>query len=279
MPDEPFLRRQPSSLAEWLALAPQMRGLLSAIPREVGRPRSLSDADLVGLAQAYMRAIDRVVAAEINITARLLTGVAPERRRDWADRWRAELGPQASSTFEAMHTTAFASRIEGLLELPGDPNAGPRTVAFVDLRGSTAFMAEHDGDAIRALVDGMFLAAQEIVSTHDVFVAKHLGDGVMLVGTDPAEMYAAARTALRAIARATPLAAGVGIDCGSLTTRAGDFFGTPVNRASRLAEIAAPDEIVLSERAVPDPAPAGVWSDVPVRGLPQLARALTVRDV
>lgn len=279
MPDRPPRRPQPSTLADWLSVAPQLRELLSAIPREAPRPQALSDRDLIGLAQAYARAVDRIVSAEMNITTRLLSGIAPEARREWAERWREELAPLANVALASMHTTAFAARVEGVLDRPDDPHAGPRAIAFVDLRGSTAYMATHDDDDIRALVDGMFLAAQEIVGRHDVFVAKHLGDGVMLVGTDPAEMFAAARTALRAVAQATPLAAGVGIDYGPVTTRAGDFFGTPVNRASRMAEIAAPDEIVLSERAVPEPVPAGMWSDVPVRGLPQLARALTVRDV
>ncbi len=269
---------QPTTIAGWLAVAPHLRDLLDAIPSDATRARGLSDADLIGLVQAYIRAIDRIAAAEVNITARLLTGIAPAMRARWADRWVRDLLPAAPATFQAMHAARLTPRVERIVSLPGDPNAGPRSVAFVDLRGSTAYMAEHDGSAIRALVDGMFLAAQHVADQHDVVIAKHLGDGVMLMGLDPAEMYAAGRTALRLIEEMTPLTAGVGIDFGPITTRAGDYFGTPVNCASRLAELARPNEIVLTRDAVPEPVPAGVWSDVPIRGLRHPARTLTVRD-
>lgn len=251
----------------------EMLGTLAPDPPAPG----LGAPDIRGLTQAYLSAIDRVVAAEVNLTARLLTRVAPEHRRRWADRWIRDLTCATTASLHALHAARLAPRITRLVDLPNDPNAGPRSVAFVDLRGSTAYMADHDTPAIRALIDGMFAAAQRITRDHDVAVAKHLGDGVMLVGLDPAEMLAAGRAAAREMARTTPLTAGVGIDFGALTTRAGDYFGTPVNRAARLAELAQPDEVVLSETAVPEPAPAGTWRDVAIRGLPRPVRALTVR--
>lgn len=241
------------------------------------RAAGLTAQDLAGLDQAYARAVGRIVAAEANVTARAMVHVEPERRAAWAARWVAGIHPLSEASFRLRHRHELERAITALVGLEGDPRVGDLAVAFVDLRGSTQYMATSSADDIRALVDGIFLAAQEVAHDHDVSVTKHLGDGVLLVGRDRADTLAAVLDAIVALQERTPLHAAAGMDFGAVTTRAGDHFGPPVNVASRLAEAAPPDGALVAARAVPDPAPpSGTWTEVLTRGLSEPQRVYAV---
>lgn len=241
------------------------------------REAGLSSADLAGLVQAYARAIGRIVAAETNVTARAMAHVPAEERAAWAAAWVDRLAPLSDLSFRLRHRHELERAVIALLGVEGDPRVGDLAVAFVDLRGSTAFMASSTAGEIRALVDGIFLAAQEVTQHHDVTVTKHLGDGILLVGRDRADTLDAVLEAIERLGHRTPLRAAAGVDFGAVTTRAGDHFGPPVNVASRLAEVAPPDGALVAARAVPEDAPPGVATEVLVRGLdtPQRVYAVT----
>ena len=105
-------------------------------------------------------------------------------------------------------------------------------------------------------------------------VSKHLGDGVLLAGSSRAETIEAAAELVSELERRTPLRATAGVDFGTVTTRAGDLFGPPVNFAARLAEIASAGEVLVGVAAVPDPPPSGVWDTQTVRGVSRQQRVL-----
>jgi adenylate cyclase len=235
------------------------------------RAVGLNDADIFGLAQAYARGIARIVAAESHVTARALAAVPEHERAAWLERWRKALVPLATPTFEILHAEQLATAVDTLLSASGD--ARPElAVSFVDLRGSTEFMLRSSHDEIRALVDGVFVASREVARAHNVTVAKHMGDGALLVGGDRGETLAAVIALIGELAHRTPLRAAAGIDFGTVTTRAGDHFGPPVNFASRLSEVAPVGGVLLGPGAVPDPEPEGEWYMQAVRGLPELRR-------
>jgi adenylate cyclase len=73
---------------------------------------------------------------------------------------------------------------------------------------------------------------------------------VMFVSTDPVALL---RTALALLATAEKYddfpQLRVGIASGSAVTRAGDWFGSPVNVASRVTGVARPGTVLVSESA------------------------------
>jgi class 3 adenylate cyclase/tetratricopeptide (TPR) repeat protein len=140
------------------------------------------------------------------------------------------------------------------------------TVMFSDLVGSTALSARMDPEDLRELISAYQKCVAETVRRFDGFVAKYMGDGVLVyfgypqAHEDDAER--AVRASLEVIAAVTalkspvPLQARVGIATGVVVV--GDLIGsgeaqergivgeTP-NLAARLQGIAEPNAVVIAE--------------------------------
>lgn len=248
--------------------------LLSSPLVAQARQAGLSEADIAGLAQAYTRGIGRIVAAETHVLAREMVGIPPAQREEWARLWVARLMPLAGPVFKELHVAQLQTAVESVTAGTGDRSPAELAVAFVDLCGSTEFMLGGSRDEIRALVDGVFFASQDVAARHNLRVSKHLGDGVLLVSSSRAKAIAAAAELVGELERRTPLQAAAGVDFGTVTTRAGDLFGPPVNFAARLAEVACAREVLVGVAAVPDPPPSGVWDNQAIRGVAMPQRIL-----
>jgi len=149
--------------------------------------------------------------------------------------------------------------------IPADAERRQLTVMFCDLVGSTALSTRFDPEDLRQLISGYQRAVREVVTAFDGFVAKYMGDGVLVyfgyprAHEDDAER--AVQAGLRAIdavrrleAGSTKLEARVGIATGSVVV--GDLIGegsaqeqsivgeTP-NLAARLQGLAAPGSLVI----------------------------------
>jgi class 3 adenylate cyclase/predicted ATPase len=140
------------------------------------------------------------------------------------------------------------------------------TVMFSDLVGSTALAARMDPEDLREVISAYQNCVAETVRRFDGFVARYMGDGVLVyfgyprAHEDDAER--AVRTGLELIAAVTALTSPV-----SLQTRIGIATGVVVigsligsgeaqergivgetpNLAARLQEIAAPNTVVIEE--------------------------------
>jgi class 3 adenylate cyclase len=147
------------------------------------------------------------------------------------------------------------------------PERRQLTVMFCDLVGSTALSTQFDPEDLRALISAYHLAVKEAVAAFDGFVAKYMGDGVLVyfgyprAHEDDAER--AIRAGLRAIGAvsqldgrgAVKLQARVGIATGFVVV--GDLIGegsaqeqavvgeTP-NLAARLQALATPGHLVIA---------------------------------
>lgn len=119
---------------------------------------------------------------------------------------------------------------------------------FADIAGFTAFTELH-GDARAAELAWRLRLGVEQQLGHDAHVIKTLGDAVMVRIADPAE---AAAAGLRIVSRALPDAGDpavrVGIHCGQAVEWGGDFFGAAVNLAARVAALAEPGTVLVSEQ-------------------------------
>ena len=174
------------------------------------------------------------------------------------------LGPrkkllEAVANLTAMPTSAAAQR-------PREAERRQVTVMFSDLVGSTALSARMDPEDLREIISAYQKCVAETVRRFDGFVAKYLGDGVLIyfgyprAHEDDAER--AVRAGLELIAAVTELKTGaslqtrVGIATGLVVV--GDLIGsgdaqergivgeTP-NLAARLQSVAEPNTVVIAE--------------------------------
>jgi class 3 adenylate cyclase/predicted ATPase len=140
------------------------------------------------------------------------------------------------------------------------------TVMFCDLVGSTALSTRHDPEDLRELIGAYHHAVADTVSRFDGFVAKYMGDGVLIYFGYPQAHEDDAERAVRAglavieavgrLAAREDLRVRLGIATGLAVV--GDLIGegaaqergvvgeTP-NLAARLQALAAPDTLVIGE--------------------------------
>jgi adenylate cyclase len=95
-----------------------------------------------------------------------------------------------------------------------------------------------------------------------VHFVKTIGDAVMLVSPDAASLLRAVLELMEAAAAADLPQLRAGVAYGLAVTRAGDWYGSPVNLASRVTGAAPPGAVLVAEsaRAEIGDLPGLVWS-------------------
>lgn len=254
---------------------PQVAGLVRRMAELGG---GVTETDIVAIVQAYGRAVDRIAGAGAEVGVRQLGELPPEMLERALAEWLGAVRPLARASFALLHDR----RLEAILRrrLAVASSESPETgvdvaaiaVALVDLRGSTAFMLDAGPEVIESLVDELYVAGGEVASRHGVLAGKFLGDGVMFLSHDRAQLVGAAQDAVALLGERTPLHAAAGLAYGPVVRRAGDWFGTPVNLAARLVELAGPDEVLVDSDAIPRGLEVGAWRTTTPRGLPEPRR-------
>jgi adenylate cyclase len=129
------------------------------------------------------------------------------------------------------------------------PGARNISVAFADLVGFTRLGEAVPPEELETLASRLSNLARDVVVPPVRFI-KAIGDAVMFVSTDPVALL---RTALALGAAAEKYddfpRLRVGIASGLAVSRAGDWFGSPVNVASRVTAAARPGAVLVSESA------------------------------
>ena len=133
-------------------------------------------------------------------------------------------------------------------------------VAFADLVGFTELGETIPSEELGSVAGRLSRLAEEVVEP-PAKVVKEIGDAVMLVSPEPAELVEAT---LRLVERSDGAeglpAIRAGIAFGPAVNRWGDWYGSTVNVASRLTERARPASVLTTE-AVRDAAGDGyIWS-------------------
>ena len=121
-------------------------------------------------------------------------------------------------------------------------------VAFADLVGFTKLGERLDPAELGELTDRLGELAGD-VARGPVRLVKLIGDAAMLSSNDPAELLAAA---LRLVAASEEEGEGfpllrAGVAFGRAVSRGGDFYGRPVNLASRITGVARPGSVLCDE--------------------------------
>ena len=124
------------------------------------------------------------------------------------------------------------------------------TVMFTDIADSTSIAAAI-GDRAWAKVIGQHLrAVSETVESNGGKIVKTLGDGTMSTFSSARNALTTAITIqklIREVSEAHVLEVRIGIHTGDVVQSNGDFFGTVVNKAARIAASANPGQILVSE--------------------------------
>jgi class 3 adenylate cyclase len=174
----------------------------------------------------------------------------------------AALGQEPSTAAQSA-----ASRTSAPISPPTiDAERRQLTVMFCDLVGSTALSTRHDPEDLRELISDYHRAVTETVGRFDGFVAKYMGDGVLIYfgypeahEDDSEQAVRAGLAAIEAVGR-LPAARDLSVRLGIATGLAvvGDLIGegaaqeravigeTP-NLAARLQALAGPNMLIIAE--------------------------------
>jgi adenylate cyclase len=140
-----------------------------------------------------------------------------------------------------MEAVNAAERAAGTL-----PGARPVTVGFADLAGFTRLGEALPAEELEHVASRLAELAHDVAVTPVRFV-KSIGDAVMLVSFDSAPLLSAMLDlADAAMANDLPRLR-IGLASGCAITRAGDWFGSPVNLASRVTGAARPGSVLVAE--------------------------------
>ena len=170
--------------------------------------------------------------------------------RAYAD--AAELVPQIGVVLDAVHRHHLEAARRHFELVAPTPDAVRCGVGFADLSGFTAMSSAMPMPMLSKL-----LATFEDVATDTVHelggrVVKFLGDAVMWVApTAPTLARVACALVTHPLAAEEGLGVRAGIADGDVLAQDGDYFGPPVNLASRLVAVAAPGEVLASAAVVP----------------------------
>jgi adenylate cyclase len=140
------------------------------------------------------------------------------------------------------------------------PGAQRITVGFVDIVGFTSLGEQAPPDELAEVV-GRFERRVEDAVLPPVRLVKTLGDAAMLTSPEAAPLVRTALVLVEGSGDDGPLLR-AGLAAGDAITRAGDWYGHPVNLASRLTASARPGSVVTA-REVREAAGEGfAWSFV-----------------
>lgn len=150
------------------------------------------------------------------------------------------------------------------LEAP--ESSGECAVGFADLSGFTKLSQRAPAPRLAELIDTFEETAFDVVSAHGGRVVKLIGDEVMFVAdtlTGAVDIGLAIAEQLLVANDALPVHCGVAY--GPTVSIGGDVFGTTVNLAARLTEIARPGTLVVTDADAADLAAHEEFECVPVR--------------
>jgi adenylate cyclase len=214
----------------------------------------LSLEQFLDLTRLMSQAMARVAAGLSSIFGEVLLRPG-DTERDlglrYADSMQS-LGPLAAPTLGHMLNLHLRETLRNVVigeaELSSGRLAGAQqvTIGFVDIVGFTQLGEEIAPEALGALVRD-FERAVERASSPPVRLVKTIGDAAMLVAPEPRPVIDAVLELVEESLGESPLPLlRGGVASGTALQRAGDWYGRPVNFASRLTSFARRGSVVAS---------------------------------
>ncbi|MHB8234117.1 MAG: adenylate/guanylate cyclase domain-containing protein [Solirubrobacteraceae bacterium] len=218
------------------------------------REAGISDEEILDLLRVLGRSLSQVAETLRALPLKLVLepGMSePELANRYAQAAGA-LYPMVNPLVESVLTLhlkhATQSTVVSELERSGGQLPGSREVAvcFADLVGFTRLGEEVPPDELGRLAARLEALAGDVAQP-PVRLVKTIGDAAMLASPQPEPLLAAALTLIDAAdaegEHFPQLRAGAAI--GQAVPRAGDWFGRPVNLASRITSVARPSSLLV----------------------------------
>jgi adenylate cyclase len=249
------------------------------------RAAGISEEEILDLLRTLGRGLSQTAETMRALTLRLVLepGVSErdlaQRYADAASQLSPMLGPMITNLL-TLHLREMAqSEAINAAERSGGRLPGSREIAvcFADLVGFTRLGEEVPPEQLGRLAVRLEALASQVVDA-PVKLVKTIGDAAMLTSVEPEPLLDAALTLLDAAEAEgddfPQLRAGMAV--GPALSRAGDWFGRPVNLASRITSVARPGS-VLAERDVREAArEAYRWSYAGERRLRGIREPVTL---
>lgn len=219
----------------------------------------LGEEAATGLARVLGSGAARLAEAEAAAMRSGVVGAAVDRARTGSELVTARafadvttLVPQIGTVLDSVHRHHIEAARRHFELVAPTPDAVRCGVGFADLSGFTAMSSAMPMTALSKLLATFEDVTAETVHELGGRVVKFLGDAVMY-GAPSVPVLA--RIALALVthpkAAAADLQVRAGIAYGDVLAQDGDYFGPPVNLASRLVAIAAPGEVLAAPAVVP----------------------------
>lgn len=162
------------------------------------------------------------------------------------------LVPRIGSVLDAVHRHHLEAARRHFELVAPTPDAVRCGIGFADLSGFTAMSSAMPMTSLSKLLATFEDVATDTVNDLGGRVVKFLGDAVMYVApTVPVLATITCALVSHPEADASGLKVRAGIAYGDVLAQDGDYFGPPVNLASRLVAIAAPGQVLASPSVVP----------------------------
>jgi adenylate cyclase len=231
--------------------------------RDLGLPRMLRGLADLGVDDDALTELSRTLgdyAARIGSAAIIGLGSGLTREgdteRELSHRIAAAADPVAAHMADTLGTLVRATALDQLaaVELDADviadgrlAGATPVAIGFADVVGFTRMGEQLGAQRLRDVAARLGELAGEVTGD-GVRVIKTIGDAVMLAGPRPLAVVEAL-LALQERVAAEPDFPRIrsGVATGDAVPRAGDWFGPPVNRASRVCAAARPDSLLVDQ--------------------------------
>jgi adenylate cyclase len=123
------------------------------------------------------------------------------------------------------------------------------TFLFADLCGFTEYTCRYGDELAADLAVDFHHRVCRLAADEDCSVVKSIGDAVMVHSEDSRIMVRLACRILALSRLEGYPSIRIGIDSGPAVRRGGDWYGSTVNAAARIADVAAPGELLMTERA------------------------------
>ncbi|CAB4712925.1 MAG: adenylate/guanylate cyclase domain-containing protein [Actinobacteria bacterium] len=156
-----------------------------------------------------------------------------------------------SASMDDLTTWALEKRPDILQMTAAD---GTVTIFFSDIEDSTAHNHRLGDRAWVKVLEAHDAVVRGAVERHRGQVVKTAGDSFMVAFRDPVSALLAARSIQRTLARTldprlrlTPVRVRIGVHCGRVISRDGDYFGRNVAHAARVAALADGGEVLVSD--------------------------------
>jgi adenylate cyclase len=123
------------------------------------------------------------------------------------------------------------------------------TFLFVDMCGYTEYTWRYGDDRSAELATSFHALVRQLAKEEGCEFVKAVGDAVMVRACECERAVALADRLMASSAELGYPALRIGIDTGPAVSCEGDWYGTTVNTAARVVDAAAPEEILLTDRA------------------------------